>query len=116
MVPDRRAIVAPCPQGSAVLTWALAGTDPSPRLRAVPKALPTSDAERGKWECTSDARELGEIFDDDITCMDVVVDAAVPSQDGNTCKTEANWANDTIHPVGPEPRFFLWNRNMRSSI
>jgi hypothetical protein len=69
----------------------------------VPKVF-FSDLERGKWECTFDARELGEIIDDDITCMDVVVDErdaffrAVPSQDRNTCKTEASWANDMDRP------------------
>ena len=90
MVPDRRTIVALCPQGSGVLTWALAGADPSPRLRAVPRAF-LSDAQRQ----TFDARELGEIIDDDTTCMDVIVNAAAPLQDRSTCKTEASRANDT---------------------
>jgi hypothetical protein len=50
----------------------LTSAGPSLRLRAVPRAL-LCDAERGKWERTFDARELGEIIDDDNTCMDVVV-------------------------------------------
>ena len=86
-IPDRQAIVASCTQASAVSTYVLTSVDPSLRLRAVTRDLSDSDAERGKLERTFDAQELGEIIDDDITCMNVVVVErnvffrAVPSQD-----------------------------------
>ena len=86
----------------------------SPTTRAL-----VNDAEGGKREHTFDARELGEIIDDDFTRMDVVVNEwdaffrTIPSQDRHTCKTVASRSNDTVRAVGSVLCFFLWNRNTR---
>ena len=73
--------------------------------------------QRGKWERTFDARKFGEIIDDDITCMDVVVDERNPSfapppgrqkhcgelgkRHGSSCRTWTQFFLSDLDPVLP---------------
>lgn len=78
---------------------------------------PVNGAERGKRGRTFDARKLGEIINNDFARMDMIVNKrnaffrAIPSQDRDTCKTEASRANDTLRTIGPELYFLLQGRN-----